>query len=106
MWDVANLQCVATLAGHSGAVRALAACADKVFSGSDDTTIKVSLVAALHSSARQALQAALEEHLAPSCTKSYQQGCRYVAEHCIEHTEGRMHLLHLLPRECHFWALV
>ena len=41
MWDVAGLHCVATLAGHSGAVRALAACADKVFSGSDDTTIKV-----------------------------------------------------------------
>ena len=41
MWDVEGLHCVATLAGHSGAVRALAACADKVFSGSDDTTIKV-----------------------------------------------------------------
>ena len=41
VWDVATLQCLATLTGHSGAVRALAASPDRVFSGSDDTTIKV-----------------------------------------------------------------
>ena len=40
VWDVATLQCLATLTGHSGAVRALAASPDRVFSGSDDTTIK------------------------------------------------------------------
>ena len=41
MWDVESLACLATLQGHSGAVRALAASPDRVFSGSDDTTIKV-----------------------------------------------------------------
>ena len=40
MWDVESLACLATLQGHSGAVRALAASPDRVFSGSDDTTIK------------------------------------------------------------------
>lgn len=35
-----SLACLATLTGHSGAVRALAASPDRVFSGSDDTTIK------------------------------------------------------------------
>lgn len=41
VWDVDNLTCLATLQGHSGAVRALAASPTLVFSGSDDTTIKV-----------------------------------------------------------------
>ena len=41
VWDVATLACKATLTGHTGAVRALVASPDKVFSGSDDTTIKV-----------------------------------------------------------------
>ena len=41
MWDVNTLKCLATLTGHSGAVRALAASSKRVFSGSDDTTIKV-----------------------------------------------------------------
>ena len=40
VWDVDNLACLATLQGHSGAVRALAASPTLVFSGSDDTTIK------------------------------------------------------------------
>ena len=40
VWDVESLACLATLQGHSGAVRALAASPDRVFSGSDDTTIK------------------------------------------------------------------
>lgn len=42
VWDCRTLQCKSTLTGHSGAVRALVASSDKVFSGSDDTTIKVS----------------------------------------------------------------
>ncbi len=41
MWDVDTLKCLSTLTGHSGAVRALAASSKRVFSGSDDTTIKV-----------------------------------------------------------------
>jgi F-box/WD-40 domain protein 7 len=41
VWDVQTLECLATLQGHSGAVRALAASPRRVFSGSDDTTIKV-----------------------------------------------------------------
>ena len=41
VWDVHSLQCLSTLQGHSGAVRALAASSKRVFSGSDDTTIKV-----------------------------------------------------------------
>lgn len=41
MWDVHTHRCLATLAGHSGAVRALAATDSIVFSGSDDTTIRV-----------------------------------------------------------------
>ena len=41
VWDVNTLKCLATLTGHSGAVRALAASSKRVFSGSDDTTIKV-----------------------------------------------------------------
>lgn len=40
VWNVESLACLATLQGHSGAVRALAASPDRVFSGSDDTTIK------------------------------------------------------------------
>ena len=52
VWDVAGLHCVATLAGHSGAVRALAACDDKVFSGSDDTTIKVARLSPADTSAQ------------------------------------------------------
>ena len=43
VWDVNTLKCLATLTGHSGAVRALAASSKRVFSGSDDTTIKVPL---------------------------------------------------------------
>ena len=46
VWDVESLACLATLQGHSGAVRALAASPDRVFSGSDDTTIKARLRAA------------------------------------------------------------
>ena len=42
VWDVHTLKCLATLTGHSGAVRALAASSKRVFSGSDDTTIKAS----------------------------------------------------------------
>lgn len=41
VWDTNSLVCLATLQGHSGAVRALAASPTRVFSGSDDTTIKV-----------------------------------------------------------------
>lgn len=41
VWDVSTLKCLSTLTGHSGAVRALAASSKRVFSGSDDTTIKV-----------------------------------------------------------------
>lgn len=41
VWDCNTLECKATLTGHGGAVRALVASSDKVFSGSDDTTIKV-----------------------------------------------------------------
>lgn len=41
MWDVNTHKCLATLVGHSGAVRALAASDTIVFSGSDDTTIRV-----------------------------------------------------------------
>ena len=41
VWDTRSLMCLATLQGHSGAVRALAASPTRVFSGSDDTTIKV-----------------------------------------------------------------
>ena len=44
VWDVHSLQCLSTLQGHSGAVRALAASSKRVFSGSDDTTIKVGLL--------------------------------------------------------------
>ena len=44
VWDVNTLKCLATLTGHSGAVRALAASSKRVFSGSDDTTIKVCLL--------------------------------------------------------------
>ena len=40
VWDVHSLQCLSTLTGHSGAVRALSASSTRVFSGSDDTTIK------------------------------------------------------------------
>ena len=40
VWDVDELVCLATLQGHSGAVRALTASPTLVFSGSDDTTIK------------------------------------------------------------------
>ena len=43
VWDVDSLKCLATLTGHSGAVRALSASSKRVFSGSDDTTIKVRL---------------------------------------------------------------
>ena len=41
VWDVDELVCLATLQGHSGAVRALAASPSLVFSGSDDNTINV-----------------------------------------------------------------
>jgi hypothetical protein len=41
VWDAASLRCLATLVGHTGAVRALAATDSLVFSGSDDTTIRV-----------------------------------------------------------------
>jgi F-box/WD-40 domain protein 7 len=41
VWDTQTLECRATLTGHSGAVRALVSSARYVFSGSDDTTIKV-----------------------------------------------------------------
>lgn len=41
MWDVERLTELAVLEGHTSAVRALAATDTKVFSGSDDTTIKV-----------------------------------------------------------------
>lgn len=44
MWDVETLKCLSTLTGHSGAVRALAASSKRVFSGSDDTTIKVGAI--------------------------------------------------------------
>ena len=40
VWDVHSLACLSTLTGHSGAVRALSASPTRVFSGSDDTTIK------------------------------------------------------------------
>lgn len=43
VWDTGMLVCLKTLQGHSGAVRALAASPTRVFSGSDDTTIKVPL---------------------------------------------------------------
>lgn len=49
MWDVHSLQCLSTLTGHSGAVRALSASSARVFSGSDDTTIKARAPAALQS---------------------------------------------------------
>jgi len=42
VWDVSTHKCLATLVGHNGAVRALAASDNIVFSGSDDTTIRVS----------------------------------------------------------------
>ena len=58
MWDVESLACLATLQGHSGAVRALAASPDRVFSGSDDTTIK----------ARQHWPAASVDSSCPSLT--------------------------------------
>ncbi len=48
VWDVHSLQCLSTLQGHSGAVRALAASSKRVFSGSDDTTIKVGLLDDAH----------------------------------------------------------
>ena len=41
VWDVSTHKCLATLVGHNGAVRALAASDNIVFSGSDDTTIRV-----------------------------------------------------------------
>ena len=41
VWDVDALVCLATLQGHTGAVRALSASPTLVFSGSDDATIKV-----------------------------------------------------------------
>lgn len=43
VWDVHTLECKAVLSGHTGAVRALVASQTHgyVFSGSDDTTIKV-----------------------------------------------------------------
>jgi WD40 repeat protein len=44
VWDVETLKCLSTLTGHSGAVRALAASSKRVFSGSDDTTIKVGAI--------------------------------------------------------------
>lgn len=50
VWDVESLACLATLQGHSGAVRALAASPDRVFSGSDDTTIKARQSAACRQS--------------------------------------------------------
>ena len=43
VWDVNTHRCLATLVGHNGAVRALAATDSVVFSGSDDTTIRVRL---------------------------------------------------------------
>ena len=43
VWDAATHKCLATLVGHTGAVRALAASDNLVFSGSDDATIRVSL---------------------------------------------------------------
>jgi WD40 repeat protein len=52
VWDVDNLTCLATLQGHSGAVRALAASPTLVFSGSDDTTIKVGSAVQAHAGDR------------------------------------------------------
>ena len=41
VWDAGTHKCLATLVGHTGAVRALAATDSLVFSGSDDATIRV-----------------------------------------------------------------
>ncbi len=41
VWDANTHKCLATLVGHTSAVRALAASDTLVFSGSDDTTIRV-----------------------------------------------------------------
>lgn len=40
VWDAENLTCLATLSGHTGPVRTLARCGDKVFSGSYDKTVR------------------------------------------------------------------
>ena len=41
VWDTNTLACLATLTGHTGPVRTLVRCGDKVFSGSYDKTVRV-----------------------------------------------------------------
>ena len=41
VWDANTLACLATLTGHTGPVRTLVRCGDKVFSGSYDKTVRV-----------------------------------------------------------------
>lgn len=41
VWDTETLECVATLTGHTGPVRTLVRCGDKIFSGSYDKTVRV-----------------------------------------------------------------
>lgn len=41
VWDAENLTCLATLTGHTGPVRTLVRCGDKIFSGSYDKTVRV-----------------------------------------------------------------
>ncbi len=41
MWDTETLECIATLSGHTGPVRTLVRCGDKIFSGSYDKTVRV-----------------------------------------------------------------
>ncbi len=41
VWNTDSLECIATLTGHTGPVRTLVRCGDKIFSGSYDKTVKV-----------------------------------------------------------------
>lgn len=41
MWDIATLECIDTLKGHSGPVRTLVYSGGRMFSGSYDKTVRV-----------------------------------------------------------------
>ena len=41
VWNTDTLECIATLTGHTGPVRTLVRCGDKIFSGSYDKTVRV-----------------------------------------------------------------
>ena len=41
VWNTETLECIATLSGHTGPVRTLVRCGDKIYSGSYDKTVRV-----------------------------------------------------------------